>query len=505
MTDSDPGNQHADSGKMDTPSLASDELYSSQSHGMDYFTVDGVVRRTGYERKRDWYLLLIKETFDNALDFLWDKSKGGNNFKKEIETWITIDNSQFHYKVRNTNPRPDEFKVFENLDNILDFEKRYGSKQNEHKITRGILGDALKQIAAFPYVLLHAEDVGSFKDDQWNKPIIFRANGIERRVLIRVDKANNRVERQIITSTTPAYGNNKKLLLLSHTDTEIEATFPMINEVHKSLNLNVIAKYLQEYTAYTHDVSFKIHLLDNRDGTKEEIDIPAAVDSSISKEWSNLSSIHYCTPEQFRSRLLGIHDKKAKTVYDVLIRFREATQVSPKRADVNMPIADFMKDPQVDKKIASLYFELREKLGPPRELSLPYSNAKDRRERLVSRIVRYHKFGAIYDASKAVYKILDGIVGMDVKTTLPDDRNTRTTVKVQYPYAIEIIAIPMKKDLLTPETATAYKSEILCAVNYSVSPKANELNYTYGWKYKADDPSDPIWVRNISDLIRAYG
>jgi hypothetical protein len=44
---------------------------------------------------------------------------------------------------------------------------RYGSKQNLHVITRGVLGDAMKQILALPYVLIHANDDGTaFTDRQ---------------------------------------------------------------------------------------------------------------------------------------------------------------------------------------------------------------------------------------------------------------------------------------------------------------------------------------------------
>jgi hypothetical protein len=48
----------------------SDEIFTSRKHSMDYFTVDGVILRTGYSDKRDWYLLAIRELLDNAADFL---------------------------------------------------------------------------------------------------------------------------------------------------------------------------------------------------------------------------------------------------------------------------------------------------------------------------------------------------------------------------------------------------------------------------------------------------
>jgi hypothetical protein len=80
-----------------------------------------------------------------------------------------MDDSLFHIKVRNTNSR--NIPVFQNLSAIFDYDIRYGSKQNQHTISRGMLGDATKQILAWPYVLIHTNDDGSsFKDKHWDKP-----------------------------------------------------------------------------------------------------------------------------------------------------------------------------------------------------------------------------------------------------------------------------------------------------------------------------------------------
>jgi hypothetical protein len=49
--------------------VASEEIFSSQKSSMDYVTVQGVILRTGYHNKRDWYLLCIKELLDNAETF----------------------------------------------------------------------------------------------------------------------------------------------------------------------------------------------------------------------------------------------------------------------------------------------------------------------------------------------------------------------------------------------------------------------------------------------------
>ena len=75
---------------------------------MDYVTVDGIIKRTGYTDKKDWYLLVIKELFDNAVDWLWNNYRGATDSK--ITAKITLDKKYFNCKVRNTNP--DNIPVF---------------------------------------------------------------------------------------------------------------------------------------------------------------------------------------------------------------------------------------------------------------------------------------------------------------------------------------------------------------------------------------------------------
>ena len=80
--------------------------------------VHGVVERTGYADKVYWYLLLIKELLDNAIDFLWKYYPGSSDAL--VTVTITISDSLFHIKVRNTNSR--NIPVFENLPAIFDYE-----------------------------------------------------------------------------------------------------------------------------------------------------------------------------------------------------------------------------------------------------------------------------------------------------------------------------------------------------------------------------------------------
>ena len=140
---------------------------------MEYFTTEGVIERTGYTNKVDWYLLPIREILDNCVDFLWKNYKGSD--KTFIETIVEMDDQIFSLKIISSNDN--NAPAFGDLRAIFDYGMRYGSKQDVHIISRGMLGDAMKQILSLGYVLLHVSDDGTqFGDKQWTHPLIIRYN-----------------------------------------------------------------------------------------------------------------------------------------------------------------------------------------------------------------------------------------------------------------------------------------------------------------------------------------
>jgi hypothetical protein len=165
---------------------------------MDYVTTDGVILRTGHADIATWYLLCLKELWDNPIDFMWRHYQGSADAFVTTEITKTND-SMFHVKVRNMNSK--NIPVFQNLAAIVDFDMRYGSKQNQRIISRGMLGDAMKQILALGYVLIHTIKEGGngsgFVDRQWDKPLIIRHNGLEHHVFLHVDKGSQTIHADI--------------------------------------------------------------------------------------------------------------------------------------------------------------------------------------------------------------------------------------------------------------------------------------------------------------------
>lgn len=325
----DPG--HIDSKKL-TPLLSDSEIFTYKSQHMDYFDAQGVTLNTGYTNKLEWYLLPIRELLDNACDFLQKNYKGSSDATVTVNIHVT--KKLFYLTVTNSNKN--DIKLFSNLKPIFDFDKRYGSKQDVHVISRGMLGDALKQILSLGYTLLHANDEGTdFSDTQWDYPLIIRHNARETKVYLEVDKA-----RQQAHAISKTDNDNK----LNHTDTEIAIVLPVIDEIRNYLTRDYIEKYCRRYTLLTTDISFKFRIIDDIDrattAKQESKNLEELIDDALTKppekgvlnievpalhpiisEWKNSDSIHSYKPEEFKNRILHVDDKSI-SFYDVLSKLQ---------------------------------------------------------------------------------------------------------------------------------------------------------------------------------------
>ena len=226
------------------------EISTSRKHSVDYFTKDGFILRTGYSDIRDWYLLPIRECLDNSIDFLWKHYRGKNT---SIEVDIYMNDQLFRIRIRNSNPM--NIPILEDLEAVFDYDMRYGSKQDVHIITRGMLGDATKQILSLGYILMHINDNGTeFKDKQWEYPLIIRHNREERKIYLHYDKANQ--EPRIRFEVGTIFESR------DFTDTEVEVVLPIIDQVRNTLTRAHTEKFCREYAILTTDIPFKFSILD---------------------------------------------------------------------------------------------------------------------------------------------------------------------------------------------------------------------------------------------------
>jgi hypothetical protein len=496
----DPG--YIDSKKL-TPLLSDSEIFTYKSQHMDYFDAQGVTLNTGYTNKLEWYLLPIRELLDNACDFL---QKNSNDATVIINIHVTKE--LFHLTVTNSNKN--DIKVFSNLKPIFDFDKRYGSKQDVHVISRGMLGDALKQILALGYTLLHANDEGTdFSDTQWDYPLIIRHNGYETKVSLQVDKARQQAH------AIPKTDNDNKL---NHKDTEIAIILPVIDEVRNYLTREYIEKYCRRYTLLTTDISFKFRIIDDIDHPttvkQESKSLEESIDDILSKppekgvlniqvpalhpilsDWKNSDSIYSYKPQEFKNRILHVGDTSI-SLYNVLNKFREGSNIANKYKITVQELLD-KPDHERNEIIEQCFIELHNVMDPPK-LSLPYpirfkiGEKIEKRENVLFRRIRRIRPDIVDNPRKMSYKL--------VKGTVTDEQ------LLNYPFAFEIFAIPLKDPIRYRDDGSASSKDVkqhefIGMVNYSFSPKNN----FFVGKYYDDIQDFEIYGNNIGDVLESHG
>jgi hypothetical protein len=167
-----------------------------------YTTINGIYTETGV-RDHQYPEFTVKELLENAYDYLQVSYPVENGNTKETRTIaislriepipavtsnsLNVISDIIRITVRNSNV--DNLSVFENLDAIFDYDNWYSSKRNQYRGTTGALGDFLKRALGMAYALWTADfnPDDSLEERQWNEPIIFRYNGIERKVYIEVE------------------------------------------------------------------------------------------------------------------------------------------------------------------------------------------------------------------------------------------------------------------------------------------------------------------------------
>ena len=205
------------------------------------------------------------------------------------------------------------------------------------------------------------------------------------------------------------------------------------------------------------------------------IDILAIHPIATKKDWSNLDSVYSHLPGEFTSRITNVHEKKSTTVYEVLTAYREGTNIKKNLYDIT--ISELLSDQNYIRKIETFYKQLiNHKILPPiREISLPYTtNRKDRLSALIPRIAEIYKLDL---TKKTSYRVIHGTYDNGV---------------IQYPYAFEIIAIPLADQRNS-------KTEFIGAVNYSVSPN----NIRFDGDYNVETAR--FYLEDIDQVMKEFG
>lgn len=333
------------------------EFFSFKSNSMQFFKADGMKEATGYGEPRHWYFVIIKELLDNGIDWEREYYVGSMDAKVSATFTISKDYKTLNCKVRNSNPDNKPIYAFQQLHNILNYSMTFGSKQNEYRRSRGQLGDGLKRLIGLPFILMNiANDESAFFKKQWDTHMYFRANGIERQVTVNVNLGASTATNQIIESP-------KKL---PHTDTEVEITLPIIEQVVNDVTLQAIAKHCRLSILTTTDISFHIEIVNKASQTrgftgKEVISLEAKHPVMHNPS----STIEAYRGSEFVNRLESFYDRQ-NSLYQLIRKFKEGAQIQKSKLDKivgvkdidKLSLEDFMNFPDYQQKMQKLYYAL---------------------------------------------------------------------------------------------------------------------------------------------------
>lgn len=343
-----------------TPSPNEEEIiYTSQNVKMDYLTLKGIETRTGVE-KDSLPGFVLKEKLDNAADYM----ESEHTIKPQIEVNISKTESFLQIKVSNTNNGKQIFSK-DRLQSIFDSDKAYSSKRNIYKITRGALGDAFKEIICAPYAL--ARDNKSAK---WNEPLIIRNNKTFKVHLV-IDRAHqtflpeiSELEMEFDVKHKP---NNTNSI-------EVETHLPLTASPNDTINL--LGDFVINYAVLNPHIGFSISL------PNRVINLPQT--QPMLAKWSNQTSIYYYSLQEFEDFISGLENSELQ-IYKVLYNatFREVSNIS-KSEFPQMTVGQLKQSPGYGENIYELLHDCEKtKMGPPTELSLPFSTKQGARKKAI--------------------------------------------------------------------------------------------------------------------------
>ena len=168
-----------------------DEIYSTVPQIYDYLSIQGLNTKFGLN-STDFDIFIIKESLDNALDFIESNAKDFVNGKRPfIHVIITQEENDIgevtKIRIRNSNAGINSIFNEERINKIFDLPYYHGSKRYRHKINRGELGDAFKAILCIPYAIaVHNIDKNK-KYINWDYPLEINVSNDNRSIKIKID------------------------------------------------------------------------------------------------------------------------------------------------------------------------------------------------------------------------------------------------------------------------------------------------------------------------------
>ena len=421
---------------------------------------------------------MLKELIDNAIDFIESGTHSDTDFKPQVTVTIKLDNSTIRESktisliIRNSNPNNrlvGKDNTAEAIQTIFQIGRYYSSKRNVFRITKGALGDALKEILCIPYAL--AEDL----QINWKIPLIIRNAGKEFRIYLQVDKFND--TNPISTKVTESVYN-------IFNATEIEVTLPIIKDiVHNTFSLY---RFTWDYTIPTTHIRFVLQDLD------EDINNSMTLDATqqINTRWKNNSSAHWYRRPEFHRLLLGLSKENTDSeTYRVLYNIiRETSNL--KRDDCEVSILTLGEIVRSTEKMNLLHSSLKKSMNPSTTLSLPFDTAKRLRQKALKERIEQCLIGHTVNNSQVKYRQAFGVY---------TDTSTEDNVTVQIPYYYEIMIFHDLKDIMSSTLG------IKQALNCSAVPTSAPIFSGERFDWYPTSSAYRWTAINIMDIMEHYG
>lgn len=143
---------------------------------------------------------------------------------------------------------------------IFNYDIFYSSKRYQHRISRGALGYALKEILAIPYALISSTETGdSFVRKQWPLPLTIRFNGEEYRIYLNVNKIadTSPISTRIEGPSKPTNEDSRANYV------EVELSLPILTSGQRTGPVYKLEQYYQKYILFRNNrIEFRFNKIE---------------------------------------------------------------------------------------------------------------------------------------------------------------------------------------------------------------------------------------------------
>jgi hypothetical protein len=331
---------------------------------MEELTSRGIETRTGVP-KDCLSLFGIKELIDNAVDNhemyhpnLNNNNNNNNDSKPRVRIQVINEPSLTRILIRNSDPYHHEHEIFtkQKIEHMFDLDRIYSSKRYQFRISRGALGDALKEVLRIPYILATEGYQYPDKITYWKEPLIIRITHRTFRVTLHVDRIEQSRRSYVEEYQVQNKCNN------SENFSEIEFSIPA-----NSLDLAELKRFLRDYMTAIPHIDFTFIDEKNKVTRFQQV-------QPIKRDWTSMCSIYYYTYHEFSEFVHGL-EEDSSIVHSVLRSvFREGSNMR-KTELTSISIGTLKRSPGL---IPQVFEQLRDiklnHIGPisdPSDLSLP--------------------------------------------------------------------------------------------------------------------------------------